>query len=678
MEVVFELAKCTSYGDYPLCYKLDEGRGINIRIYYKSDVLPSGYSELPEENEVNIEHIPQEITGVIKLLKAVLQAKKILQESQKGNNPTWDTDFKNVLSKYDTGNYIGLLVQSSLIQKDSKILYLFMRKMNMIFFGHLAKSLLNAEYLFLDNYSELLDEILSSETEGYDLEDGLNLPRVVFPYQVKSFIMLACHLKDMCFRIRKILEDEPKSRIELDTDPEEEANSKLLSNIIVGEGYTAPFGKLLKSIVDMTMIDHAFKTNDKNVEKLVVLLRRLKHVEFLINKYDDNKNKKSFELILQIVKSKASSMLCTLYTQKNDYLTYKFYFTAGYEHDIDIKPSLQKHAIEESVAIENKYIKERLENKNKQLRKDKLPQIDKYARRKDVNSYNDKIEKGITTYCETSSIIEKIKSGNPVEECVSEIRSFYNCYKDRLSPSFFVSSIAYVEKQLSETISDNDSEMNKRIDKYTLLGDLLSGLSAFISLYKHSLPLRYAPPFASSFYKKEEDYSYCEIKKNQVDKYNYHNFEKLFFFASLYSSPLNIDFLNRFYECYIRKNNQHGISFYNAINKSISDQINKLNIQNEKFKEDTINIKENIQKENQENRQQTMQSLGVFAAFLAFVTIAVGLTKIAQNVHEFILFCSTYTLSLCVFVALIKEYAIEKDPQKMGWYDKHHNSIRLI
>ncbi|MCD8262938.1 MAG: DUF805 domain-containing protein [Tannerellaceae bacterium] len=96
--------------------------------------------------------------------------------------------------------------------------------------------------------------------------------------------------------------------------------------------------------------------------------------------------------------------------------------------------------------------------------------------------------------------------------------------------------------------------------------------------------------------------------------------------------------------------------------KTIDEQIKHITTLNKKTLEA---VETEITTSNNESRQSTIQILGVFAAFLAFVTISLGAIKVAHNILQFVVFSITFMLSLSLFVVCLK-HTFRHDSNRSG------------
>lgn len=698
LEGFWKLCKSIVFSDIDIYYSienLDDKSVLDIISKPKdSDSISPKYQQVPQlDSEIirQIENLPNEMKKMSSIIQALFYCRNIFKGSQKVNFK-WNKDFFEVMDKLNvTIDLRENLAQYSLYILDDKELSVFFAKINLRFFYHLSKSLLNAEYLLLNNYTDLLDSIINYDFD-FESGDSLNVPRVYLPYQIKSFIILAQYEREMCFRIKNMLQTPGISRIETSVDTEERADLLLYDKKLRGEKFTAYYSKLVKSIVDMTMIDHAFKINENNISLLANLYKRLTIVRSQIKTCQ--LDKKDFEKVLLMVESKALTMLNSIFEQEsriiNNSNNLNYFFTIGDFHDRDLSPLLRRTSSEMSEAgNDNIYIKTRLRNRGNHVELKLLfDKIDCYdsIKRKDVNLYNRYVEKGIENYGNMSNIVQKMNIENNISNVIKELSDFFREHKNEFTASLFYKSIRFVEKYISSLFVNMNrldyDELNKAI---LLFSELLAALRDFIHKYRHSVPLRIIPCFAYSFYSQSEskDHKHFILSDEDIEFYDYRNYESIFFFASLQCSPLNIEYLSNIYETYLIRSSQFMIDSYGRMNTYLSNSIveyeqkqietkNSIDSFGKKMEDMLSTVSENskeFKSESAEIRHQTMQVLGIFAAFLAFVTIAIGVSKVATSITEFLIFCSSYTLGLSVFVYLIKEYT-EKEIERLPHWRK--------
>lgn len=699
LEGFWKLCKSVVFKDIEIYYSIENDEdesALNIISKSKeSDPIPSQFQKIPQlDSEIirQIENLPNKMKPMSSIIQALFYCKNIFKGPQK-MNLKWNKDFFEVMERLNVSIVLrGNLAQYSLYILDDKELSIFFANINLHFFYHLSKSLLNAEYLLLNNYTDLLDSIINYDFD-FESDDSIEVPIIYLPYQIKSFIILAQYEREMCFRIKNMLQTPGISRIETSVDTEERADLLLCDNILKGEKYTSYYGKLVKSIVDMTMIDHAFKINEKNISLLANLYKRLTIVRSRIKTC--NLDKKDFEKVLLMVETKALTMLNSIFEQENKINNnsndLNYFFTIGDFHDLDLNPLLRRTSSEMSDAgNENIYIRTRLLNKGNHI--ELKPLIDNIVYydsivRKDVNLYNRYVRKSIENYGNMSYIIQKMNIEYNVSEVIRELSDFFREHKNEFTASLLYKSIRYVEKYISSLFVNSKNldynELNKAI---LLFSELLAALRDFVHKYKHSVPLRILPSFSYSFYSQSEPRSHKHfiLSNDDVEYYDYRNYESIFFFASLRCSPLNIEYLSNIYETYLIKSSQFLIDSYGRMNTYLSNSIIEYEIKQiqtkdaiDSFRKKMANmlstVRDNTREfrsESAEIRHQTMQVLGIFAAFLAFVTIAIGVSKVASSITEFIIFCSSYTLGLSVFVYLIKGYTEQEIKRLPDWRQK--------
>lgn len=695
----FDLIACSIFEDSEYCYKIEDKV---LRLNSSASISEQdGYKKMPEINKDtwdNINILPSTLQEkVIPIAKALFYANCIFDRANTGND-NWVNDYQDVIKPIqDSTTKAMCLAEYALCILNKDSLNLFIQKINLIFFYHLAKSLLNAEYLIYDNYSELLDKVLNYDLEFESYKGGISFPKIYTPYLIKSFLIIAQHEREMCFRVKRLLADTGINRIAIRNDSEENADFLLREHVMIGEKETAYFGKLIKSMVDMSMIDHAFKTTDENIERLLTLSRRLSTVRQQLKHYSGNKE--NFNEVLDIVDMKMSSMLYSMLQQgQKKVLNKNYFYTLGSKHDAELRPIFHSKALVlEGAGKQNLYIYTRLNNLHKKVDITELLMLARdRINRQDITLYNNTIAKGISNYGRISKIMEDMEFTTNNNEVIKEIQEYLNRYIEILTPAFFHKALEYTDSYINNILSSNDIASSVRIhEAISLLSKLLVNLRKYINLYTNSVPLRFLPIFSYSFYEKNSyGYKHRTLNYKEIEEYNYRNFKGTFFFASLCCSSLNINYLNQIYDLYTNKSQEYTINYYNSMNSHITEMleenikqyketkklveqsemktdgaINDMNNKAKDIQEQAASLKKEAKDENRELRHQTMQLLGIFAAFLAFVTIAVGESKVAESIEEFCIFCLAYTLGLCVFVFFIKEYT-DKQKDKLNTWEK--------
>lgn len=681
------------------CEILNKATMEDTKLYYKKNDQEDKYFIYanPTEEEINklelqqFENIDAKINSEIKKLPGELKKTRInvllkalfLAESILPNKSVSKDDNKKLISvlKQELGRDedIRLIIQYSLLKADPSLLNRIVLKECITFFFHLIKSLLNGEYLILPNYSSLITENINFK--GSDFGDE-NTVSVVHLYLEKSYAYFANCANEMCYRLEKILESKRSNHINLEiNDNDSEIDiEKNWGWIYVGKEITRPFELFIKSIINMTIIDHAYKTKDRNILELLTLRAQIKSLKLYLSKeeYADLNDLDNFNAVLNMTQFKLSNLLFKMLKQKqkDEDLELDYYFTFKDENQHEIISSIGPYIISDDLENENPFIKTRKEYFNRKIDEqgeDKLLQLfPLYNEMKDVKRYDTYVKEGIKSYCKISHVMEKIKENTDdntnenAMKCIIKI-----CHEDikHLTPALFVKAIQYVTNYISN-LKAKYADENEYINKLNLyvetLSNLINKLDQYILQFNKSVPYRYLPPFNYSFYEIDTTKQTYHIKlsigefektndeggKVKTIVYNKDDFKNKFFFASVGCTPMNFEYLKRFSSKYNVRRREYSRDYYNLVDDRIKNSINESKAQTDKF----ISLESKYMEAVTEQRHQTMQILGIFAAFLAFVTITVGLIKVATTIHEFILFCVAFTLSLLLFATHLRNY----------------------
>lgn len=636
----------------------------------KLGLLP--FEDLENKIKAEIQTLPRELqkTRIEVLIKALFLTESILP-----NTSIVKYDYEKLIETLERAlkreGDIKLIIQYSLLKADPSLLNRIVLKKSITFFYHLAKSILNGEYLILQNYSSLI----TASIKSIDLGDENVLPIVHFHLE-KSYIYFANSANEMCYRIERILENKPSNHInlEINNNNPESSMANSWGWVYIGKEVTRPFEQIIKSIINMTIIDHAYKTKDRNILDLLTLREQIKSLKLhlSVNKgYIEDNDFCNFQTILSMVQIKMSNILFRMLNQKqnDEDLELDYYFTFGGETQQEINTSLVQYIISDNIVDSNPFIKTRKDHFNREItsseEKELINLFTSYCKMKDVNTYNKYVREGIKSYCKISAVMEKI-SNDEDEIAMEHIIEISDREIRALTPSLFVKAIKYVTRHipyLKTRYSDKDQYLIKLNLYLQTLSKLLDKLELYISQFSKSVPYRYLPPFEYSFYEIDTDlnikFSKGVFEKRngeegrvQIITYNKEDFKNKFFFASVGCTSMNFEYLRRFSGKYNAERRKYSRDYYKLVDDRIKTSIEESKAQTAKM----MSLETKYMEDATEQRHQTMQILGIFAAFLAFVTITVGLIKVATTVHEFLLFCTAFTLSLLLFATHLRNY----------------------
>ncbi len=237
---------------------------------------------------------------------------------------------------------------------------------------------------------------------------------------------------------------------------------------------------------------------------------------------------------------------------------------------------------------------------------------------------------------------------------------------------------------------DNKAKKTKQLQdiQYLLkfLNSQLTKLHSYFSFFegKDNTPHIIRPYFEECFYQKKgyDSFQPFPLTLETLQEYSYYQYKNILYIASFHCTPFNIDYLKSFYKKYNQEKEQHSYDYFLSLNQYINKELQetqetyeiikeeKIHTQEEtaNIKKETANIKTvtaNIKKETanikEDIQKNTIHLLGIFAAFLAFVTVNIGMVKIADNIYEYILYVLTFVFALSFFVFLIKHETLKEN-----------------
>lgn len=536
---------------------------------------------------------------------------------------------------------------------------------------HINKSLLNAEYLFIEDYSKKIDSTISKIDN-----DEIRIKEI--PRFIRDFIILGSSIKALCWRIKSAIEQCNKRRIEIETHPEEYAN-RIIKSLNIEEVSTDNGDVLYhftQSVIEMTAIDHIYKVHSDNIGKLTTLWHRIEDIDGIGND--------SFRDIVKMVKVKTASLLSKMvFDFDNKELiglnSVEFFFSTEKACEADLKETISKFKL---IAGLNQTINIKSENQDKKIESNLLPSNisdSDFFTCTDIKDYNRWITKGQNYYCENSKLISTIKefykTNCDLDETINAISNFYKGEKaallEQFSPYCFLTILDFIKNQFEsldgiENLDDNEIKKYRRL--LDLLQKTLNYLKEYLETFGNRMPPVFRPYFENSFYTFDKNlnqftsfkYSQDDAKKwKSITTYDCDDFKDSFFFASYYCNAININRLKEKYEEYILFQNafssQIALKFFNSqsvgIQKTIKDKEENFNkIIDEQRREIKIQ-KEEIEK----SRHSSLQILGLFTAFLSIIVSSIGTFRVASNISEYILYSLTYTLAIALFAFLISD-----------------------
>ena len=196
-------------------------------------------------------------------------------------------------------------------------------------------------------------------------------------------------------------------------------------------------------------------------------------------------------------------------------------------------------------------------------------------------------------------------------------------------------------------MGERDSDYTIQCDMLIeLMSKLLIGFKSYITKIDNIAP-SYIPTIAYSFYTlKDGKYENYKNPPLTIESYDIKQFENAIFFASLEMSVQNPQYCYSFIEDYTSKWNRMVMSRTAGIRAYVNSAM-KAQRENDKI------VVSQMRNENLHTRNHTVQLLGLFAAFIALITSAVGSMKVARSVPEFIVFLLALSLCVVIFATLI-------------------------
>lgn len=644
---IYELTVCDVAVQF--YYKMS-GEVIDVILYsqkgYKKYQIPTA-----DNDELSAFNLPENVKNRVSRTYRALKCCKFFYPAEVvQENVKWADDFQELLITGNKGDVVSDVIQAALFLKKRD--FEDIHSKNLYF--HITKSLLNAEYLLIDNYSDLLKENV--------LFKKINSVSVILPWYAYSFVVIAQYLNEMCLWIDKTIREEASRRIIIDSHVEEYTLNRFPSQYLVGEDESKMFDIYVKSVIEMTLIDHIYVINTSNMEKLLLLWRRAKAVE-------ESNLSVSNKRINKMVQEKVANMICSI-TDKSYLIQENCYFTLGSEHGDELLDTIkrERHPFDEE---SNPFLKIKKSNRNKELSVNTIQNEVSWGNinssKKDVCAYNYWVSKGWQFYCELSQLIQLLSKAldqlKKLEEydCHEVVAMLENCLKEKrdkeLTSSFFLKAITFCNEMMKynedtkdEFKQDDASEsvtesLNDRL--MSLLLDLLSRFKSFTSLYKAGIRPPFIPTFADSYYTIQDDQNkHVPIEPLWINAYNKDNFTNFYFYASIEASIQNPSYFNRLISENMDIWNEKMMGKIYSIRKDVSEVVIKENIR-------TDEVVSQMRNENLHTRNHTMQLMGLFAAFIALITSTIGSIRVAHSVPEFIVFLLALTLCVVIFATLI-------------------------
>lgn len=626
------------------------------------------------------EHLPSgSITGEAKyILRSLLFLSKLRNDTEYATLRQSITSLQ--LADFLENKLRGLidiyeLVKIALRSIDKKKLNKFIKDTNMEIFSHLAKSILNAEYLIMDNYKFTLGKVESLYLNRAEDYKGIEIEYTNELYTLPSFLKVCWFLQEACDLISLYISDQPKfNLVAVNTDREKRFRRLPGVNTqdrFIGLQETKPFESLLESIIEMTLIDHCYRSEASSVEKLFHLFEQINEQSFY----------QATDLYKKVLSAAKVKSACLLNRILNDDYHKKSKKTIEIDYDYIFNGKKGKNEFLEEIKAycipEKKFLKEEPSNYFLQIKQEAEQKHEKieieveevdfpYTESLfgDLKKYHTAIQIGMKSYRQQSDFILMVYQYNQ-KTCQANqvIELLQNAFQDaanpthtptNLSPSFFGQVLEFLSQQIETHLDGKNQtigQMNALNDLISLFKRILNELDIYLRKYLTNTPLFYRPYFHYSYYSLTDsgDISCCgKIETEKIETYDKDHFLPLFFFASLHCTPMNYQYLKALYNKYKIKHRQYNYTFEKIYSETLFGKAEKLT---QDFQE---KLKQTSQEQTKKHVEMTTISLGVFAAFIAFVTISIDLTKVAQNIHQFVIFSATFTGCLLLFGIYLK------------------------
>ncbi len=538
----------------------------------------------------------------------------------------------------------------------------FIKSLSEEIYYHLIKSFLNAEYLIKDDYGKTIYEqilkVYFEEIETYPNPDIL--------YLQKSLLKVFWQIIGACKTIRHQLEYPNKKIVLIEQDREQKANTFFISRSdkLIGKKETVPYENFMESLIDITIIDHIYRSNRKNLKQLFLFLERAQDLEkgFV----------KKTKPLVELAKLKANTLLYGILSQKDKYYIFSTeqnieFFTEDNTAPFD-KYKFKKESLYGFNNVASNILKRYIDKD--EIRDYKSCDY-KGSKFEDLSLYDMATEKGIKKYNSHWKYFEKLRTLDNSIDIENQIQYLKECIEFcknknstvKLSLPFLLKLIFSLHKIIEKSFIDLKEFKTDIPPKF--IGDveyfirsmkgLLSKLHLFINTFENeNAPYSFHPYFKDCFYQKTQNndiktFSFTDCSNIS---YNYSDCESCFFISSFHTTPLEISYIKMFYKKY---NEKYYEKVNELTNKSLLNDIKAGNKKTtKKIKKELRRNKKRTKKTLTQYQNSTITLLGIFAALLAFVTFNIGIIRIISNIWEYILFSATFALFLSLLVFLVK------------------------
>lgn len=523
------------------------------------------------------------------------------------------------------------------------------------FYYLMIKSILKAEYLYVENYKTIL------QTPDNDISmDAFSVLPDIVTYGIDPIIEIINKCDNQYCSLIVEGNKEFEENIHLATYVENKFCRPKYKNeqVSIDTGQWIPIVDIIKLAYEVSYIDIAYISSSSNILLLMSLIKGLADFDEYYKKGNlefigsiDNNLWKKIESVNQVLRIKSAILL----NQIKDHRQPKNDFLMIPRLKYSISDKTINRALDEVAGIHkeinNPFIEYYKKKKTKYnyvedidcLFKNEgiIPLNDEYIS-KLFDNYNKYAKKGIGLYLKHIPLYTKIKDAElqnteDVKKNLDELKSYFessdNLVLD-IPPSLYVEIIKYLYSITRKYIEQGDIFALKPLN---LLEEIVSLLRQATLSYKngYTTPYRYRPLLEYSFYKYDSGKLSLYYGDELQDFIKSKNNDDNVFFISLLSpiNPINFVYLENFFYCYNR--------FLHQLHHEMDKMLLK-----KKERDITYDM---TQKMNDE-RKNTIQILGVFGSFIAFVSSAAGMIQSVKCIVDFVLFCVTFVFSLLFFV----------------------------
>jgi hypothetical protein len=525
-----------------------------------------------------------------------------------------------------------------------------------IFWENSILSLLKAEYIIIDDYSQKLKNTIAILEEFYG-NFGKTINITSF-YLIKAFVRTSWYIIDYCFRDKKMIENELKEIILVATDRRMRFLGNQYFNRIeftIGEKQSRSYEKLMELIIEMTAIDHLYIVSNENVEKLIQLWGRVSNCGLNENIIEIVKLKTSV-LLYVLLKKLRQNKDCITNIDKliiKDYISYYNLFKkqCGYS----------KKDTDDECKAKNPFVILRSKYENNRIDYESFAQYQYETDLSDVKSYDKFTLKGIKDYCNNSDYF--VKCENKQLE-ITDIEQILDKYKIISSQMLIVNFITYLYKKVEEEIPECKEDIDKKLE---VLNRLERMLAEYIAIHKTNKIPSFRPTFLYSFYTVTKYESttkiiFQTITPDQIENYDCRNIpDNTFFFSSADLSPVRMVWLEKQLSEYKTKIQQLNFNYDHLLNKEMETKISDVakkeeNLTNAMKKVKVMKVQVNkIRKEIDNTQKNNITVLGILTGMIMFVTASV---KFFENnsatLFDYLKFALILVGSLSFFAVTIK------------------------